>query len=1569
MPTNITKLAIFSRLFVIFLQCISNHLFEDHEAEDVFRAPMDPLKKRKSDVIVDMLLGGFRRWDAEYFLHISEHGYTYENTLAFFPLYPLCIKLIQFTVVNIVPFLSVRALSLLIGIVINIFFFAKAANVLYELGRRVLRDQRKAEIATVLFCFNPASIFFTAPYSESLYSWLSFSLMVKCFDDISSVLIIVPLSLSILCRSNGLINIGFVAYYGLKKMFSQTTVLSFITIFLKIVSMLIIIAFHFGLMQVYNYYLFCFKKNFNFPELIKDFANQHNLVLAGNRTDDSVSPWCSSNVPISYSYIQEHYWNVGFLNYYELKQIPNFLLAAPLVVVILVNSFKYFKKNHDYCLRLGIFNLQPCVLKKVQVSDQNQFVFIVHAVVMTLFCVLCIHVQVTTRLISSSSPMLYFFCANYFMERDDHKHRHESHKKSKRRRSSSCDDERHRRKDKTTEEELNFSFLDNKRFFHRILMGYNVGEQFVDDPSDFWKFLSKYEALLRRNGQSVLEIQTEIPKSNSLIPKDFIKTFLMSLKLKPSKHQMSSFNQDDDGRTVSDDKIKVFHAIITHYLDFKQKERFQKLKKLRKFQASLPIAAYEKEIVEAVNNESILILAGDTGCGKSTQVPQYLHKSGYDKIACTQPRRIACIGLSKRVSHEMLCEFGSVVGYQIRFERQKTLKTKILFITEGLLLRQLADDDNLSNYSVIIIDEIHERNLYGDFLLGISKCLLRARPDVKIVLMSATININLFANFFKEEKAQVIEVPGRLYPIKLHFMPHLMNPNLRLEKKSRSERLNPEPYIQIMSMIDKKYPKEEKGDLLIFLSGLNEIQSVVDAAKDYSEKNQNWIVLPLHSSLSMQDQDKVFDYAPDGLRKCIISTNIAETSITIDGIRFVIDSGKMKEMTYDPNYKMQRLKELWISKASAEQRKGRAGRTGPGICYRLYSEKEYYDLEAYTKAEIFRVPLESLLLQMISMGLPNARLFPFIEPPAMESIENSILALKNLEALTMSEKLTPLGKTLARIPVEVSIGKMLVIGSVFKQLPATLTLAATLNVQSPFTNRAFRDAECQKLRSDCESDHGDPITLLNLYREWLLVKKSQTERSRDRDNENSKRWCRNRGLEEQRFYEITKLKGQLESLLKECQLLESETDEKSTAAERAMRAGEKRYLGSLKRAHKMEGPRQRKLLRADEEDADGDDDKIDIRDVDFRLSNNFSKLDNLVMSATTDSLDLILLKLILVSGLYPQVAISDEFNYCKSMNEQFFHTKSKPYVSMHPMSYFATNYQVLNVAECDIIPKTGLYMSKQPLSAKHQLICYLSILETTKPYLMNSIRMPAAQTLLLFAQEIDANVTFSRVVCDSWLCLDFPFPESGQTLLVKAASLRKRWNDLVSQKLSESQIEHASKSKEFEKLERELASYMNCEIFYTIKRLLPADLKTIYKGKREEDYEMLVLDPNPFSTHFNCILNDVKGGMFVTENITYGCIDETDWSMQMAEEIFNTDFECPGCDEVFNFTCIQKLQHMSKCKKPEVESKEEDKSSKPKQSSSLQKLYKCPVCLKDSYMTNIEILKHKKSCKIKQESK
>lgn len=218
----------------------------------------------------------------------------------------------------------------------------------------------------------------------------------------------------------------------------------------------------------------------------------------------------------------------------------------------------------------------------------------------------------------------------------------------KRRYSSSADDKRQKSSQRAIENDTDFSFLNHKHFFHRILMGYNINEQLVDDPSDFWHFLTKYENLLKTNLQNVLEIKTETPLNDLLIPKVYNKNFLMNFKLKPAKHQLESRSYDDNDSSIDEKKIDIFLTIVRHYLDFKQKERFAKLKKLRKFQSSLPIAAYEREIVEATKNESILIIAGDTGCGKSTQVPQFLYNAGFEKIACTQPRRIACIGLSKR---------------------------------------------------------------------------------------------------------------------------------------------------------------------------------------------------------------------------------------------------------------------------------------------------------------------------------------------------------------------------------------------------------------------------------------------------------------------------------------------------------------------------------------------------------------------------------------------------------------------------------------------------------------------------------------------------------------------------------------------------------------------------------------------------------------------------------------------------------------------------------------------------------------------------------------------------------
>lgn len=498
--------------------------------------------------------------------------------------------------------------------------------------------------------------------------------------------------------------------------------------------------------------------------------------------------------------------------------------------------------------------------------------------------------------------------------------RHESEEKSHKRRKTSHDDERNR---SDTEETnlINFTFLDHKYELNKVLHGVRTRDQLVKDPKDFWLFLGKYENLLKRSGQCILPVPVPV-EGNETTTGPFNKSFSTCIQLSTPFEELLGRLPSYQRSKITDLKLKQFLQIVTHYLDFKQKERFNKLKKLRKTQANLPVAQFRDEILSTIKDEQVVLIAGDTGCGKSTQIPQFLHQAGYKSIgsvvihssspvhlrydlpsvfvsACTQPRRIACISLSKRVSHEMLCEYGTKVGFQIRFERSKSTKTKILFITEGLLLRQvnivqrpkeilekkkidfvtsrqLANESSLSQYDVLVLDEgnfrptrlppsnqtpflfllVHERHLHGDFLLGIAKCILKQRPQLKLVLMSATINIKLFSDYFSEESARIIEVPGRLYPIKLHYMPQIQDIGSG-GRQSKSNRISPEPFIQIMQLIDNKYPPTEKGDLLIFMSGLNEITSIVDAAKEYADKSNNWIILPLHSSLSIADQDKV----------------------------------------------------------------------------------------------------------------------------------------------------------------------------------------------------------------------------------------------------------------------------------------------------------------------------------------------------------------------------------------------------------------------------------------------------------------------------------------------------------------------------------------------------------------------------------------------------------------------------------------------------------------------------------------------------------------------------------------
>ncbi|XP_036318535.1 probable ATP-dependent RNA helicase DHX34 [Rhagoletis pomonella] len=1121
---------------------------------------------------------------------------------------------------------------------------------------------------------------------------------------------------------------------------------------------------------------------------------------------------------------------------------------------------------------------------------------------------------------------------------------------------------------------INFSFCDHKSSFRHLLQGDDKYlTPIVEDEADFWKFANKYESMLRNAGQPILI--KPLHDADMYDQETFHKRKYISLELERGTkwEQLRRGCHSSDENIFTKLRARQFREIVLTYLDFKQKEKFGKIKQLRKAQKSLPISRFKQKIEEELKRTRVLIIAGDTGCGKSTQVPQFLYEFGYRSIACTQPRRLACVSLSKRVAHEMLDDYGSKVGFQIRFEKNKTKNTNILFITEGLLLRQLAVETNLEQYDVLILDEIHERNLFGDFLLGVTKCLLHAKPELKLILMSATINVNLFYNYFENEGSALIEVPGRLYPIKTMFMPPA---SLELKggaggsksSSKSSNRLDPAPYIQVLSLIDQKYPTTERGDVLIFVSGVNEIAIVCDAAKEYSEQNSHWIILPLHSGLALADQDKVFDYAPEGMRKCIVSTNIAETSLTVDGVRFVIDSGKVKEMSYDASCKGQRLKEFWVSKSSAEQRKGRAGRTGPGTCFRLFSEKQYAAFEAYPTPEIFRVPLETILLQMIAMGLPNVRSFPFIESPEEESIEQAIWSLKQHNALAVDEKITPLGRSLSNLPVEITIGKMLLMGCVFPDIEKILTLAATMSVQNPFTNRAYTDRKCEQEREPLQSDQGDIFTLLRAYNEWLELKWN---------NENTRKWCHKLGIEEQRFYEITKLRNQFQNILESCNMTcKNEDTTQLTSAERARRHGEVRQLRAMKRKQKYQEPRKRKILKhisygGDEEfdDAAAGD---DIRDVDFRLQHDAGKLEILLHSSKVDKLrDVLLLKLIIVSGFYPQIAIADEFNYCKSGSQQFFHTFLKPFISIHPNAYFAKYYDVLKLNDSDILDKPNYYTPKQLLSTRHQVLCYQNLLETAKPYLMNCIRMPAAQALLLFSYSVDTNASVTRIVCDSWLCLEFPVPETGCELLCRAIKLRRLWAKLLSQKLTDlvNNVESQSIKKEKSAKDEEgelwesLIDFMSVNVSYTIKRLLPADLKSLYTHIKLNSE---LLRNNPFASDYAISENDEKGGINVAENVVYGCLQEVQWTLAMEAEMRQHTWVCKTCETEMALDTIEKLLHKKACSTATAAAvKKRDADSPPTASTSKSgkgSAYFCETCQKELHISKIDILRHRKYC-------
>ena len=494
---------------------------------------------------------------------------------------------------------------------------------------------------------------------------------------------------------------------------------------------------------------------------------------------------------------------------------------------------------------------------------------------------------------------------------------------------------------------------------------------------------------------------------------------------------------------------------------------------------SLPVYGFRQDLIDAIRDHQILIIVGETGSGKTTQIPQYLYEEGFAGdgkiIGCTQPRRVAAMSVAARVSEEMGKKLGSEVGYTIRFEDNTTPgKTKIKYMTDGMLLRQLLSEPGLDSYSVMMIDEAHERNLATDILLGLLKDISRWRTDLKILISSATLDAQKFADFF--DGAPIFMIPGRRYPVDIFY--------------TESPESN---YVTaVLSTVFQIHISQGPGDILVFLTGQEEIEACAENLQETCRKLGNkiaeMIIAPIYANLPSDQQAKIFEPTPAGARKVILSTNIAESSITVDQVAYVIDTGFVKENHFNPRTGIESLLVSPISKASAQQRAGRAGRTGKGCCFRLYTKWAYMsELQDSTTPEIQRTNLSSTVLVLKSLGITDLLHFPFLDPPHPDTLMRALELLYALGALRDDGELTKLGRQMAEIPLDPKASKSIIAAGKLGCVEEVLSILAMLQEGPSLFYRPKQQAKEADTRHAyfARGGVGDHIAMLNIWNEFV----------------------------------------------------------------------------------------------------------------------------------------------------------------------------------------------------------------------------------------------------------------------------------------------------------------------------------------------------------------------------------------------------------------------------------------------------------------------------------------------------
>lgn len=558
------------------------------------------------------------------------------------------------------------------------------------------------------------------------------------------------------------------------------------------------------------------------------------------------------------------------------------------------------------------------------------------------------------------------------------------------------------------------------------------------------------------------------------------------------------------------------HDFTTKYFDILKTRR------------DLPVHAQREEFLKIFHSTQIMVFVGETGSGKTTQIPQFVlydempHLTG-KQVACTQPRRVAAMSVAARVADEMDVELGEEVGYNIRFENNSGPKTILKYMTDGMLLREAMEDHDLTRYSCIILDEAHERTLATDILMGLLKQVSVRRPDLKIIIMSATLDAEKFQNYFNN--APLLAVPGRTHPVEIYYTPEFQRDYLDAAIRT---------VLQI-------HATEGEGDILLFLTGEEEIE---DACRKISLEGDELVreqncgplkVYPLYGSLPPHQQQKIFEPAPTNPnpngrpgRKVIISTNIAETSLTIDGIVYVVDPGFSKQKVYNPRVRVESLLVSPISKASAQQRAGRAGRTRPGKCFRLYTEEAFKkELIEQSYPEILRSNLSSTVLELKKLGIDDLVHFDFMDPPAPETMMRALEELNYLQCLSDEGDLTALGRLASQFPLDPMLAVMLIGSPAYSCSEEILTIVAMLSVPNVFVRPALARKRADEAKLSFAQADGDHLTLINVYEAFISPEASEI---------GTHKWCRDNFLSYRSLTSAKNVRNQLQRLMQKYDL-------------------------------------------------------------------------------------------------------------------------------------------------------------------------------------------------------------------------------------------------------------------------------------------------------------------------------------------------------------------------------------------------------------------------------------------------